>query len=202
LRIRFPFAPIERQLASGRVEVSSLRFIAALPLDLMKYFEAQAGVKVPLPIEEIFPNLPHQIPMLVLGKSDEPLPASTVESAAAPSPSEGGLGTPFTTDVSGPRAEELSLIGEVGSAETTAASTEMQLQPTPSAEVAPEADTSGGQTAAPGNQEAGPVRAFVPSLRPPVLTALEQIRVFRKPSSPNFKLLICHRCPSSIPKKR
>ena len=60
VRITFPFAPIERQLSTGQVEVSSLRFIAALPLGLMKYFEAKAGVKVPLPLEEIFQNLPNQ----------------------------------------------------------------------------------------------------------------------------------------------
>ena len=65
VRVTFPFAPIERQLASGRVEVSSLRFIAALPLELMKYFEAQDSVKVPLPLEEIFQNLPHHVPMQI-----------------------------------------------------------------------------------------------------------------------------------------
>ena len=62
VRITFPFAPIERQLSTGQVEVSSLRFIAALPLGLMKCFEAKAGVKVPLPLEEIFQNLPNQAP--------------------------------------------------------------------------------------------------------------------------------------------
>ena len=62
VRVTFPFAPIERQLAAGQVEVSSLRFIAALPLELMKCFEAKAGVKVPLPLEEIFQNLPNQAP--------------------------------------------------------------------------------------------------------------------------------------------
>ena len=60
VRVTFPFAPIERQLSAGHVEVSSLRFIAALPLDLMQCFEAKAGVKVPLPLEEIFQNLPNQ----------------------------------------------------------------------------------------------------------------------------------------------
>ena len=62
VRVTFPFAPIERQLATGQVEVSSLRFIAALPLGLMKFFEARAGVRVPLPLEEIFQNLPNQAP--------------------------------------------------------------------------------------------------------------------------------------------
>ena len=71
VRVSFPFAPIERQLATGQVEVSSLRFIAALPLGLMKCFEAKAGVKVPLPLEEIFQNLPNQtVPPSAAGKSD------------------------------------------------------------------------------------------------------------------------------------
>ena len=69
VRITFPFQPIERQLATGQVEVSSLRFIAALPLDLMKCFEARAGVKVPLPLEEIFQNLPAQPPQPEIGPS-------------------------------------------------------------------------------------------------------------------------------------
>ncbi len=76
VRVSFPFPPVERQLSSGQVEVSSLRFIAALPLDLMKCFEARAGVKVPLPLEEIFQNLPaHPAP-------STPLPAIEAVSEA------------------------------------------------------------------------------------------------------------------------
>ena len=69
VRVTFPFPPIANQLATGQVEVSSLRFIAALPLDLMKCFEAKAGVKVPLPLEEIFQHLPDQTPPPALGPS-------------------------------------------------------------------------------------------------------------------------------------
>ena len=83
VRISFPFPPIERQLATGQVEVSSLRFIAALPLGLMRCFEAKAGVKVPLPLEEIFQNLPEQTPPPGVGMrfhAPRPEPDSSAES--------------------------------------------------------------------------------------------------------------------------
>ena len=79
VRITFPFAPIERQLSTGQVEVSSLRFIAALPLGLMKCFEAKAGVKVPLPLEEIFQNLPNQAPRS--GVESRFLPSAAAQAA-------------------------------------------------------------------------------------------------------------------------
>ena len=56
--IKFPFAPIERQLPNGRVDVSSMRFVAALPPHLRERFRAIEGVRVPLPLDEIFLNLP------------------------------------------------------------------------------------------------------------------------------------------------
>ncbi|HEV7869127.1 MAG TPA: hypothetical protein VGO90_15675 [Chthoniobacteraceae bacterium] len=73
VRITLPFAPIEKQLASGRVEVSSGRFVAVLPPDLQRYFEAREGVKVPLPLEEIFQNLPVPPPAPNFAANHEPL---------------------------------------------------------------------------------------------------------------------------------
>ncbi|WP_348546613.1 hypothetical protein [Chthoniobacter sp.] len=58
VRITLPFAPIDRQLVKGHVEVSALRFIVALPEIYQKYFVAKVGVKVPIPLEEVFQNLP------------------------------------------------------------------------------------------------------------------------------------------------
>jgi hypothetical protein len=58
VRITLPFAPIDRQLVKGHVEVSALRFIVALPEVYHKYFVAKLGVKVPIPLEEVFQNLP------------------------------------------------------------------------------------------------------------------------------------------------
>jgi hypothetical protein len=57
-RISLPFTMIERQLGTGRVEVPSAVFIAALPALLSAHFAGRAGVMVPLPLEEIFQNLP------------------------------------------------------------------------------------------------------------------------------------------------
>lgn len=57
-RISLPFAPIERQLIGGRVEISSLRFVALLPPALAPHFAVREGVNIPIPLEEIFRNLP------------------------------------------------------------------------------------------------------------------------------------------------
>ena len=58
VRITLPYAPIERQFANERVEVSSARFVSVLPPELRAHFAPREGVKVPLPIEEILKNLP------------------------------------------------------------------------------------------------------------------------------------------------
>jgi len=58
LGIELPLAQIEPQLASGAVEISSLRFIAALPSKYMQYFVVREDVKVSIPLEEILRNLP------------------------------------------------------------------------------------------------------------------------------------------------
>jgi hypothetical protein len=59
VRITLPFAPIDRQLVMGHVEISAVRFIAAIPFSYQKYFTARIGVKVPIPLEEVFQNLPN-----------------------------------------------------------------------------------------------------------------------------------------------
>jgi hypothetical protein len=58
VRITLPFAPIDRQLARGLVEVSSRRFVSVLPVALQPFFSPRDGVKVPLPLEEILKNIP------------------------------------------------------------------------------------------------------------------------------------------------
>lgn len=58
IRIALPFAPIDRQLVHGHVEVSALRFVAALPSQYQRFFDAKVGVNVPIPLEEVFQNLP------------------------------------------------------------------------------------------------------------------------------------------------
>jgi len=58
VRVSLPFAPIDRQLVKGHVEISAARFISALPPAYQKHFVAKAGVNVPIPLEEVFQNLP------------------------------------------------------------------------------------------------------------------------------------------------
>ncbi len=60
IRITLPFAPIDRQLSTGHVEISAVRFVAAIPFSYQKHFIARMGVKVPIPLEEVFQNLPSQ----------------------------------------------------------------------------------------------------------------------------------------------
>jgi hypothetical protein len=90
LRIALPFAAIERQLAVGKVEVSSDRFVSALPPELRPYFAAREGVNVPLPLEEIFQNLPN---------ADAKTAPAAVESPAAtpPAPPAPVSAEPFST---------------------------------------------------------------------------------------------------------
>jgi hypothetical protein len=62
LRISLPFVPIERQLASGKVELSTSQFVSALPENLRDHFKSFPDKTVPLPLEEIFQNLPVSSP--------------------------------------------------------------------------------------------------------------------------------------------
>ena len=90
VRITLPFAPIDRQLVKGRVEVSAARFVAAMPIAYRHHFRAGAGVKVPIPLEEIFQNLP--------SPSDPPLPEPEPEGMVLAPASEGEAVTaPFET---------------------------------------------------------------------------------------------------------
>ncbi len=77
-KVTFPFAPIERQLPHGKVDVSSARFIAALPPDLAAHFQARNDIRVPLPLDEIFLNLPARTPATK--------PMSAPRSPTAPAP--------------------------------------------------------------------------------------------------------------------
>ncbi|MEQ1862735.1 MAG: hypothetical protein ABMA13_22675, partial [Chthoniobacteraceae bacterium] len=77
-RISFPWAPIEKQIPGGHVEVSSVRFIFALPAYLQGHLEAREGVRVPLPLDEIQRNLPAPEP-----ESEQAGPVVLVEPAAA-----------------------------------------------------------------------------------------------------------------------
>jgi hypothetical protein len=53
-----PLASIAAQLPSGKVELSSLQFVGALPGAFIDYFHPIDGVKVPLPLQEILEKLP------------------------------------------------------------------------------------------------------------------------------------------------
>jgi hypothetical protein len=88
-RVTFPFAPIERQLPTGRVDVSSIRFVAALPLHMHEYFRAIEGVRVPLPLDEIFQNLPG---LSAVAPSSASMPGSAPAPEPGPqSPPPGGV---------------------------------------------------------------------------------------------------------------
>ena len=85
VRIELPFAPIERQLIGGRVAMSASQFVALLPPALAPHFAAREGMRIPLPLDEIFRNLP--------GGSIEPAPSVAVEvktEPPAPAPAAAG----------------------------------------------------------------------------------------------------------------
>jgi hypothetical protein len=59
-QITLPLAQIEQQLPTGKVEISALEFIAALPSAVRQHFRAVEGLKVALPLQEILEKLPPQ----------------------------------------------------------------------------------------------------------------------------------------------
>ncbi len=74
-----PFEPIERQLTNAVVEITGARFLASLPVLYRGRIALREGVMVPLPLEEIFRNLPAQTepphapePTPVVGPSSPP----------------------------------------------------------------------------------------------------------------------------------
>jgi hypothetical protein len=86
VRITLPFAPIDRQLVKGQVEVSALRFVASLPEAFHKYFVAKVGVKVPIPLEEVFQNLPSPKHDLLIPVMAVPAPVVLAPAAAVAAP--------------------------------------------------------------------------------------------------------------------
>jgi hypothetical protein len=57
-RLSVPLAAIDPQLPGGKVELTSLQFVGALPVEYMEFFHPIDGVKVPLPLQEILEKLP------------------------------------------------------------------------------------------------------------------------------------------------
>ena len=105
VRITLPFAPIDRQLVKGHVEISAVRFVAALPIYYQKYFFARMGVKIPIPLEEVFQNLPNQSP-------DPALKAGPSAPVLAPADPGVRLTPPMETAVVLPSAPSLPQIPE------------------------------------------------------------------------------------------
>jgi len=118
VRITLPFAPIDRQLVMGHVEISAVRFVAALPFSYQKYFTARMGVNVPIPLEEVFQNLPSSLteepemtgpplqflaPAALDSVSPTPIPADVTH--PGPTPTE-GTGATTAVPPEAPAAEE------------------------------------------------------------------------------------------------
>jgi len=98
-RITFAWPAIEKQLQSGGpVEVSSVRFIFALPAYLHGYFEAREGIRVPLPLDEIRRNMPGGAGVSV-NESDILFAEENVAAPVAP------LETPALAPAEPPRSE-------------------------------------------------------------------------------------------------
>lgn len=77
-RIAFPFAPLEAQLGTGRVEISLEQFVAALPEEYRGALAQHRSVKIPIPLEEIFLNLPSQVEPAPKPKAADAPPAPEV----------------------------------------------------------------------------------------------------------------------------
>jgi hypothetical protein len=59
-QITLPLAQIAQQLPTGKVEISALEFIAALPSVVRHHFRAVEGLKLALPLQEILEKLPRR----------------------------------------------------------------------------------------------------------------------------------------------
>lgn len=110
-RISFAWPPIEKQLASGTVEISSVRFIFALPAHLQAYFEAREGVRVPLPLEEIQRNVPRPGDS-VPSTDSAPLPSSDAPARPSKAFSVDIVSPPDETTPD-PSAEQVEIPGEI-----------------------------------------------------------------------------------------
>ncbi len=84
-RISLPFQMIERQLGSGSVAVSGALFWSVIPPLLKHHFVLREDLPVPIPLEEIFQNLP-------VGGVEE---NHRLESRVGPAPSRPDAETPF-----------------------------------------------------------------------------------------------------------
>src|SRR2546430_1199235 len=58
VRLEFPFALIEPQLASGRISVTAKVFEVSIPASFRGLFQAGPGMDVALPLQEVLKNLP------------------------------------------------------------------------------------------------------------------------------------------------
>ena len=84
-RISLPFQMIERQLGSGSVAISGPLFWSVIPPLLKHHFVLREDLPVPIPLEEIFQNLP-------VGGVEE---NHRLESLVGPAPSRPDAETPF-----------------------------------------------------------------------------------------------------------
>lgn len=88
MRVTFPFAWIESQIARGSVEVPGARFLEALPADLPGEFQLAEDDAVSLPLDEVLLNLPARVeeaePKVKPAEKRTPLRKS--EATATPAP--------------------------------------------------------------------------------------------------------------------
>lgn len=163
-RISFPWPPIEKQLPSGYVEVSSVRFIFALPAYLQGYFEAREGVRVPLPIDEIRANLPHQAPNEPVA-APAPAPLAAIEPHSEPAPASPPLPEPpASPEVSAPPPQ--AVVETVSDHDAVPDVIFARAQPVTTTEPEPEAAAQLGELPA---AEPAPEIEESPALAAPVL---------------------------------
>jgi hypothetical protein len=126
VRVLLPFAPIESQLASGRVEITAQRFIALLPAKYAACFQGREGVKIPVPLEEIFRNLPGpaaQEPPATPPQAELSQPAAELSPAQRPSAKPPTVELPSAA----PAEPEVEVISEEAAVATSAPTPEFTV---------------------------------------------------------------------------
>lgn len=105
-RISVPFAPIEKQLPTGLIEISSVRFVFALPPHLQHCFEAREGVRIPLPVDEVRRNLPEVATPVVDTPPPKPIRPVMAYEVPEPKPASVAADLPIAAEAPAPPVDE------------------------------------------------------------------------------------------------
>jgi hypothetical protein len=159
-RISLPFPIIERQLGTGTVEVPARLFWSALPPTVRHHFVFREEIDVPLPLEEIFQNLPG-------ASTPKPRFEPTAPEPAVAPPVPDAVVSPEPDDSTPPLNFEAAAPAPVPVESAPEPAPEPVVPPVPIEEIAPADSTPSEVNAAPVEEHPihlAPFRVFTPQV--------------------------------------